>query len=89
MQLDITEVAAEELSATETLFSESNTRFLLEITADNAAELESLFSNTKVKLLRLGTITDLGQVQVNCGGQETLSVDIQEAKQAWLSPLDW
>ena len=89
MRLDIDRVAGGGLSATEALFSESNTRFLVEVKADLAGEFEQLIAAGDVPVYRLGTIETRPQLVVCLGGDVVLDVDVAEAKAAWREPLDW
>jgi phosphoribosylformylglycinamidine synthase II len=88
MAIDIDPVCGE-LSATETLFSESNTRFLVETTEENSTEFQRLLDESGIPVFRLGTIDASGQVSVDRGGDAVLQVPVAEAKEAWQQPLDW
>ena len=79
----------EDLSVTEALFSESNTRFLIEVSPDNVDDFASHFTGAGVSVQRLGTINDSGTLTVTQAGATVLDVDIADAKDAWLKPLDW
>jgi phosphoribosylformylglycinamidine synthase subunit PurSL len=88
MKLDLAAMMGE-LSATEALFSESNTRFLAEVTPGAEHEFQQLFAEHGVSLARLGTIESSPEVVVTNGHEQTLKVDINEAKSAWQKPLAW
>ena len=92
-QLSATEpqlsATAAQLSATAALFSESNTRFLVEVATDSADEFEGLLRNGAVPVFRLGTIESSSQLLVTDGDQVVMDVDVAEAKAAWQKPLDW
>lgn len=76
------------LSTAAWLFSESNTRFLVEVAPGNAAAFESQLSN--VPLARLGTVTEGNRFTVrDCGGNVRIDSPIDELKAAWQAPLDW
>ncbi len=79
----------EALTATELLFSESNSRFLVEVPADFADEFEQSFRSAELPVSRLGTIEDQESVVVTLGDEVILEVTTQDAKRAWLAPLDW
>ena len=89
MQIEIDSVVNESISATVALFSESNTRFLLEVSEENQETLEELFSKTNVPLVRLGTIQVDDSLSISLDGQRVLDLIVSEAKQAWQEPLDW
>ncbi|MFK8112406.1 MAG: phosphoribosylformylglycinamidine synthase subunit PurL [Rubripirellula sp.] len=88
MKIDISKVGGE-LSATETLFSESNTRFLVEVTPDSADEFQSRLADQQVPVARLGTIESTPELIVNDGEACVLQVGIADAKSAWQKPLAW
>ncbi len=78
-----------ELSPTELLFSESNTRFLVEVPAESADEFQNLMQSSGVPVARLGTIEHSDQLVVMMDDQLVLDVSVPEAKDAWLRPLNW
>lgn len=100
MNLDLATVSREQpsndgvltaaaLSATEVLFSESNTRFLIECAPESAEALSKIFADSGISLTRLGEVTDSGQFTVRDGDAVVLETDIATAKSAWQAPLDW
>jgi phosphoribosylformylglycinamidine synthase II len=96
MSIDVAEVCGGQLSAsevklsaTEVLFSESNTRFLVETAAESADEFERMLRNTNVIVCRLGTIESSARLVVTNGDQVVMEVDVADAKAAWQKPLDW
>ncbi|MFG0263029.1 MAG: AIR synthase-related protein, partial [Novipirellula sp. JB048] len=90
MNLEIDAVCqATQLSATEVLFSESNTRFLCEVPSEQSDAFAAHFAQAGVSATRLGTIDDSSQLVIKAQAQETLRVELAQAKQVWLEPLDW
>jgi phosphoribosylformylglycinamidine synthase len=70
------------------LFSESNTRFLVEV----APEDRERFEGVTVGLQRavIGEVTDTGVVDIySLSGDRILSAGISELKEAWQKPLRW
>ncbi len=65
------------------LFSESNTRWLVEVTAEDAGEFEKNFS---FPLCRLGTVGG-SRLTVNYNGREIVDVDVSDMKQIWKNSL--
>jgi phosphoribosylformylglycinamidine synthase len=88
MKLDIGELAGG-LSATEALFSESNTRFLVEVAADKADGFAQEMSSGKIPCFRLGTIEANDRLTIASGDETVLGVNVAEAKAAWQQPLNW
>jgi phosphoribosylformylglycinamidine synthase len=68
---------------TAALFSESNSRFVIEIEPAHAAELESLFKDFPVR--KLGSVT--ADKVLSFG--ESFAANVDELKSAWQKPLDW
>jgi phosphoribosylformylglycinamidine synthase subunit PurSL len=77
------------LDATTFLFSESNTRFLIETTPHNADALSEHFRKSGILCVKLGTVTDGGSVTFQQGNETVLSIEIGQAKEDWLRPLDY
>ncbi len=76
------------LSDIETLFSESNSRFVVTVNPAHAQEFEEIIQDTVWS--RVGKITDRGRFV--CRGLDDRSVidlDIHELKEAWQKPLRW
>lgn len=70
------------------LFSESNTRFILEIPADRRDALVDLF--TGLPLVLLGSVTTAGHLHIRgCHGATVIDAGVAELKQAWKRPLAW
>ena len=69
------------------LFSESNTRFLMEIKADQAAQFEQLMGDTIHACL--GKVTEAKQLRVTCGDTLVMQADAAKLKEAWQQPLAW
>ena len=88
-ELDLQELAKSNgLPDTVQLFSESNTRFLVEIEPARRDEFEQTFANLPCQLL--GTVTDGDRLQIVGGESRTLiDIPIAELKESWQSPLAW
>jgi phosphoribosylformylglycinamidine synthase II len=70
------------------LFSESNTRFLVEIDPKNKKDFENALSG--VTFAEIGRVTDDEKLEVyDRKGEIILSADISELKEAWQKPLRW
>ncbi len=75
------------LSATELLFSESNSRFVIEVAAGREAEFEKSLSGVVVN--RLGSVSQSTDCTVRNGSTTVVSRGWKELFDAWHSPLDW
>ena len=70
------------------LFSESNTRFLLEVGPDCCEPLEAVFDG--LPLVKLGVVTDDDRVLIRgLEGKPAVDSTGSELKTAWQSPLAW
>ena len=70
------------------LFSESNSRFLIEIAPASKDEFEEIMSG--VSLAAIGQVTDSEVLEV-CGrdGGKILSKSLSQLKEAWQKPIRW
>jgi phosphoribosylformylglycinamidine synthase len=78
---------ASPLQPYEVLFSESNTRFIVEVHFDRTEEFVSLFSD--VPFIDLGSVSQDPRLRAFAGDRPLLDVGVQELKEAWQRPLRW
>jgi phosphoribosylformylglycinamidine synthase len=70
------------------LFSESNSRFLVEIAPESKDEFEQIMSGTS--LAAVGQVTGSGVLEVyGVDGRKVVATPINELKEAWQKPLRW
>jgi phosphoribosylformylglycinamidine synthase len=70
------------------LFSESNTRFLVEVAPENEAEFEKMMEG--IELAAIGQVTDAETLEIyGLNGRKVVDTSIQELKEAWQRPLRW
>ena len=70
------------------LFSESTTRFLIEVEPENAAKFEAKF--TGLPVFRVGVVLADQRIRANISdGEQVLDVDGIALKAAWQKPLAW
>jgi len=70
------------------LFSESNSRFVVEVEKKKQKSFESLMKNVSCKLI--GEVTDQAYLKIRgLNGEECINSDIQHFKDAWIQPLRW
>jgi phosphoribosylformylglycinamidine synthase len=74
-------------SETVLLFSESNTRFLVEVTDANGPQFEGSFEG--LPIVRIGQVVDQPRLVIQ--GLQTVVIDatLEELKSSWQQPLDW
>ena len=75
------------LSAAVLLFSESNTRFLIEVNPENAAVVSARFGEGLIT--DLGEVTDSRSVVVTGSGGTIIDEDIDVLRATWKAPLNW
>ena len=70
------------------LFSESNTRFLVEVAPNHKARFENMM--TGVDFAGIGRVTNKQRLEVyGLTGKTVLSAPLTELKKAWQNPLHW
>jgi len=70
------------------LFSESNTRFLVEVAPEDRHQFEGMMAG--VDFSAVGQVTSKGRLEVyGLNGEIVLSALIAELKEAWQRPLRW
>ena len=89
MKLSLADVpVAESLRADETLFSESPSRFIVEVAPENQEAFETLLS--EVPFARVGEVSAEPRFSVeDSTGKWILDEPIAELKEAWQKPLRW
>jgi len=78
--------APTDLTATELLYSESQSRILVTVKPANSAKLEELFG---ADAKRLGEVTAAPELIVSQAGQNVIKATLNELKQAWQATLDF
>ena len=70
------------------IFSESNSRFLVEVAPENAPAFERIMKGTVLAVI--GRVTDSTKLEVSgLSGKKILSTGIADLKEAWQKPLRW
>lgn len=72
------------------LFSESNSRFLVEITPENQEAFEGDMRVEKIPAGLLDQVTESPEFRITgLNGQVCIKEDIWKLKEAWQKPLKW
>ena len=88
VQLDITEMRRNHfIDASVALFSESNSRFLVEVPYDRTEAFEAHMN--EVPYQKLGTVTNEPNVTILCDRTTLVDLPWIDLRDAWRSPLDW
>jgi phosphoribosylformylglycinamidine synthase len=70
------------------LFSESNSRFLVEVASEKKKEFEEVMEG--VSLSVIGQVTDSEMLQIDgLNGEKVLTASLGELKETWQKPLKW
>jgi len=70
------------------LFSESNSRFLVEVAPENQAEFEKVMAG--ISLANVGQVTDSEVLEIyGVDGRKILAASLSELKEAWQKPIRW
>jgi phosphoribosylformylglycinamidine synthase len=70
------------------LFSESTTRFLIEVAADRAADFEKRFKGLPCTCV--GEVTKNGRLVIcGLGGKTVVEADCDRLREAWKAPMAW
>jgi len=69
------------------LYSESNSRFLCEVTPENAAKFEATLSG--IKFAKIGTVTHDKNLTILSGDKTVIHKSITDLHAAWKQPLDF
>jgi phosphoribosylformylglycinamidine synthase len=69
------------------LFSESSTRFLMEVPPDKEAQLRETLAGLPIE--RIGQVTDAPQLVIIDRGREIVRADVELLRERWRTPLDW
>lgn len=69
------------------LFSESNTRFLIEVAQQNIAALQTEFAN--LPIIELGNVTNSDRLTIKQESTSIIDAKLSDLKAAWQAPLNW
>jgi len=71
-------------------FSESPSRYLLEVTPSCLDPVTQLLSDAGRPWARIGELVDHDRLMLrDGGGSQLLDEPLEKLRQAWLAPLDW
>ena len=70
------------------LFSESNSRFIVEISPDKKTEFEMIMNGTEMAMIGRLTKTKVLKV-LGIDGRKVIDMPIHKLKDAWQRPINW
>ena len=89
IRLDLTKVGPEDLPTPVALFSESPSRFLVEVSAKNQAAFEQVMAKGPVFAIDVGKVTAEKKLVVLGKDEVLLDEKLADLKEAWQKPLRW
>ena len=82
-------VTAENADDLVRLFSESNSRFLVEVPAENARAFEAIFAEADLPVFQAGKVTASGRLKIaGAGGKVLIDRELGELKAVWQKAFD-
>ena len=70
------------------LFSESNSRFIVEVSPDKKSEFETIMNGTETTMI--GKFNDTKTLEIfGLNGKKVIDTSIQKLKEAWQRPIRW
>jgi phosphoribosylformylglycinamidine synthase len=85
---DLTELRGDTLPDEAMLFSETTTRFVIEVKPDNATAVQELFAD--LPLTPLGRTVKEPRLRITAAsGEWVVWANLAELKEAWQKPLRW
>ncbi len=78
-----------DLNATQKLYSESNTRFVVELESSSAGAFAARLSDHGIPAKRLGQVVSTRDVIIRNASQTLVELPIADALRGWTEPLDW
>jgi phosphoribosylformylglycinamidine synthase len=87
IDLDAVPHSADARSPATLLFSESNTRFVVEVSEEHTAALEAALKD--IPHARIGHTTPEARLTIDHNGSTVIESNLTALKEAWQSPLRW
>jgi len=87
MELDVAPLVSAELDPVTLLFSESNTRFLVEVPVSHEQRFRQILHD--VPLTRIGNLAAGDRLRISSGPRVLIDQSLESLKKAWQTPLDW
>jgi phosphoribosylformylglycinamidine synthase len=87
LELDLMPIANDCRDEAARIFSESNTRFVCEVSASRQAAFEETLAG--IPNARIGEVVDDAKLLVAHGGRHVIDANISDLKEAWQAPFRW
>jgi phosphoribosylformylglycinamidine synthase len=89
LQIEVSKVGPEDLPMPVALFSESPSRFLVEVAPANQKAFEALMAKAPVFAIDVGKVTGDKKLAVLGKDEVLVSETLADLKEAWQKPLRW
>ncbi len=90
VEASINSVCPESRDAVDALFSESQTRFVLEVPTAQADQVLTILHAAKIPALDIGSVTATPHLKITGStGAMLINASLAELKESWQSPLRW
>ncbi len=90
VEASINSVCPESRDAVDALFSESQTRFVLEVPTAQADQVLTILHAAKIPALDIGSVTATPHLRITGStGAMLINASLAELKESWQSPLRW
>jgi phosphoribosylformylglycinamidine synthase len=89
LKIDVANSAPEDLAPVVALFSESASRFLVEVTSANQKAFEAILEKAPVFATPLGKVVAEKKLTVTVRDQVVIEESLDALKEAWQKPLRW
>jgi phosphoribosylformylglycinamidine synthase len=89
IRLDAANTAPEDVAPVVALFSESPSRFLVEVAPANQKAFEAVMAKGMVFSSRVGTVVNAKKLTITVRDQTVVDESLADLKEAWQKPLRW
>ncbi|MFO1008329.1 MAG: phosphoribosylformylglycinamidine synthase subunit PurL [Planctomycetaceae bacterium] len=90
VEASIAGVCPQSQDAVDALFSESQTRFVLEVPADKADQVLTLLQSAGTPAIHIGRVTDTPRLKITgTTGATLIDSALADLKESWQAPLRW
>jgi phosphoribosylformylglycinamidine synthase len=90
LDLDLDALLAEQdISLAARAFAETPSRYLLEVSPENASSVKARLNERQVPFAPVGRFNDTSRFTIRAGEQSVVDCELSELLAAWREPLDW
>jgi phosphoribosylformylglycinamidine synthase len=86
-EIDLRKIPQDKMQLDESLFSESNARFIIAVSRKNLNEFLSLASTVRATVAEIGRVTDTSELAISENGKRVVACEVQAMRKAWSEPM--